>query len=221
MIELNNAILTINVPQGEAQVYGDSSLSKLNVRAEAGRLTAISSREAAVSTSILRAMMGLWPLDEGFAAVDGELLTPQTRMVFGSRFAYLPRDVAMEGITAAQMVAAINGKSQAGESKNEMRRTLDELDYLHINHEIMATDFKDLANPMCRMLMLAVAIGSDREVIVVDSPTDEADDEHRQLIINRLKALASEGKTVVVASTDSQLLAVADHVIEPYLSLSK
>lgn len=221
MIELTNVSLSADTPQGKVGIYGDSSLARLSLRADDGQLTVVTSENASVSTIVVRAMMGLWPLDEGFAAIDGELLSPATRTVFNNRISYVPRDVTIEGVTLSQIVASINGNSRAGESKSEMRRTLDELDYLHIDHKIMAVDFKNITIPMRRLLMVAAAIATERPIIVADSPTDGASDEHRQLIINRLKELASQGLTVIVASQDSQIISAANRVIEPYTVMMK
>jgi len=210
MVELNNAEISIDAPQGAVKISGASPVSRLCVRADAGRLTVVTSREEKASTTVLLAMMGLWPIEEGFAAIDGELLTPKTRRVFGHRFCYVPRDVAMEGVSLAQIVATLNGKSHAGESNNELRLTQVELDHLHIDHKIMASDFKALPSAMRRLLMMAAAIGTERPILVADGPTEGVDNEHRQLIANRLKELAADGRTVIVGTTDEQIVALAD-----------
>jgi putative ABC transport system ATP-binding protein len=60
---------------------------------------------------------------------------------------------------------------------------------------------------------LARALLLDPPLILADEPTASLDAQNGQRIAETFKALAREGKTVVVVSHDDQMVAMADRVL--------
>ena len=78
------------------------------------------------------------------------------------------------------------------------------------------TEFAD--RPMCSLsggqrqkALLAIALSSETEVLILDDPTSALDEENRELVKQILRT--ETDRTLIVASNDEQLIAVADLVI--------
>lgn len=73
---------------------------------------------------------------------------------------------------------------------------------------------RDLSGGMKQRLALAVALLSDPPVIVLDEPTSNLDASGRREVVETLRALRRDGKTVVFAShRPDEVIALADRVL--------
>jgi ABC-2 type transport system ATP-binding protein len=59
---------------------------------------------------------------------------------------------------------------------------------------------KHLSGGQEKLLSLAMALSHGAELLVLDEPTAGLDVVHRRSLLDRLRALAADGSTVVVAS---------------------
>jgi len=214
MIELKDAQIStlINGRIYTACGNGDSN-GKLSFCAHEGKITAIRSQHGETITATLLAIMALWPLDGGCAAVDGELLTPLTRRVFRHRFAYIPREMAITEMSASEVTAVTNGEKKERKTKKRSKQAEAIAAALHIETAILQKPLKELSASQRRLALMAATLCEDKEYIVADQPTIDMDEESRDVVIACLKNLAAQGKTVVVGSDDSRMLAASDQII--------
>jgi energy-coupling factor transport system ATP-binding protein len=75
-------------------------------------------------------------------------------------------------------------------------------------------DWKDVHPSMLsggqkQRLTLAVADAVDPELLVLDEPTSGLDGRNMRLVAERLRTLASKGKTIIVISHDTEFIASA------------
>lgn len=61
---------------------------------------------------------------------------------------------------------------------------------------------------------IARALANDPAIILADEPTGNLDSKSGKVIINILKALSQEGKTVIVATHDEKIASLADVIFE-------
>ena len=95
MLEIKN----VKIKMGEQQLLGGLSFS-----AEDGQVVCITGDSGCGKTSLLRAILGFIPLQEGHISVDGELLTPAAAGEFRKYIAYVPQDLAMPMETVGETV---------------------------------------------------------------------------------------------------------------------
>jgi energy-coupling factor transport system ATP-binding protein len=63
-------------------------------------------------------------------------------------------------------------------------------------------------------LAIGTALASRRDIVILDEPTSGLDLAHMQGVADALRRLTDEGRTVLVATHDTELIAAcADHVI--------
>ena len=85
--------------------FGDKTLlGGLSFSAEDGQVVCICGDSGYGKTSLLRAILGFLPLEEGHVSIDGELLTPAAAGEFRKFMAYVPQDLAMPMETVVEMV---------------------------------------------------------------------------------------------------------------------
>ena len=95
MLEIKN----VKIKFGDKTLLGGLSLS-----AEDGQVVCISGDSGCGKTSLLRAILGFLPLEEGHVSIDGELLTPAAAGEFRKFMDYVPQDLAMPMETVEEMV---------------------------------------------------------------------------------------------------------------------
>ena len=62
----------------------------LSLTVDDGRMTCLSGPKGTGKTTVLRAVMGLLPIDGGYISIDGELLTPLSAPYFRKSMGYVP-----------------------------------------------------------------------------------------------------------------------------------
>lgn len=67
----------------------------LSLMVNDGELLTISGSQDSGKTTLLRAILGFLPVDEGHISIDGELLTPQSAPYFRRQMAYVPQQLSL------------------------------------------------------------------------------------------------------------------------------
>ncbi len=60
-----------------------------------GQLVCLTGLPKTGKTTLLRAILGFIPVDDGFISIDGELLTPQSAPYFRKQMAYVPQRLSL------------------------------------------------------------------------------------------------------------------------------
>ena len=66
-------------------------IRSLSMRVGEGQLVTITGSKGSGKSLLLRAVLGLIPVDDGFISIDGELMTPQSGFYFRKQMAYVPQ----------------------------------------------------------------------------------------------------------------------------------
>ena len=83
--------------------------------------------------------------------------------------------------------------------KTALQRTDELLDFVQLSDKVDAR-VEQLSGGMKRRLLIARALINDPEIVVLDEPTTGLDPQARHLVWDRLRALAAEGKTLVITT---------------------
>jgi len=81
----------LELKDGTLRVDGRELFRRLSFMALDGQLTCITGPSGSGKTMLVRALLGLQPLDEGLVSIDGELLTPLSAPTFRQLMAYVPQ----------------------------------------------------------------------------------------------------------------------------------
>ncbi|MCP1388402.1 ATP-binding cassette domain-containing protein [Corynebacterium sp. TA-R-1] len=164
----------------------------LSFHAQPGTLTVLTGANGSGKSTALLAVLGTLP----DSAVTGTI-------TIGGDIAYLPARPAVAAGTVAENLALM-GTAPAGE--------LAALPGLPLDHRV-AADGSGISAGQRQRVGLARVLAASASVVLLDEPTAHLSPELAADVIGRLRTLADEGRTVLVASHDHRVVAAADEVV--------
>ena len=172
------------------------ALKDISLSVAAGDILCLLGPSGCGKTTLVNLIMGVDVPTSGTVRVLGEGAPFRTAR---ARIGFMPQDDALyEDVTAEENLrffAALYGVK--GE---RLTRRMDELFAFVRLDEHRKKLVHDYSGGMKRRLSLAVALGHEPAVLVLDEPTVGLDPEHRRYIWNHLEALAAQGCAIVVTT---------------------
>jgi ABC-type polar amino acid transport system ATPase subunit len=199
------AVRDLEVRRGTRHVVRGVSLDVAR-----GEIVAVMGASGAGKTSVLRAVAGLDPIAAGTVAIDGLQLTagPLPR---GAALRELHQRVGMvfqfhhlfEHLTALQNVwLALVHVQRLGQAEAE-RRARELLEHLGVGARAAAVP-RELSGGEAQRVAIARALAVGPPLLLMDEPTASLDPARRGELATTLRQLASEGRTLVVATHDEE-----------------
>lgn len=187
-------------------------IEAVDVRAEAGRLLAISGPSGAGKSSLLALLGGLLSPSAGEVNLDG------ARLAFGDHRIRLRVSMVLQGyglvsaLTARENVAIPLQARRVGRA--EVRRRTDEALAEVGLTEVADHLIEDMSGGQQQRVAVARALAATPDVLLADEPTAELDAENRERIVELLVRLGRAGAIVVIASHDPDVVGRCDAVLE-------
>jgi PrtD family type I secretion system ABC transporter len=211
-------------PKGFLSVEGASiappgapapTLRNATFRMEPGSVLGIVGPSAAGKSSMLRGLVGVWPVVGGAIRLDGFDLAQWNPQQLGRHVGYLPQDIELFSGTVAQNIARFT-EYQADEviqaatltGVHEMIQGLPN-GYDTPIGEVGAS----LSGGQRQRIALARAVFRQPALLVLDEPNASLDAEGENALLNAILHLKSQGKTIVFATHKPSLLSVADGIM--------
>ncbi len=187
-----------------------------------GEILGFSGLVGAGRTELFEALLGLRP-GHGEIRVRGEPKRwPNARAAMASRFAYLTEDRKGKGLLLAETLAtnltlAALQRFQRGPLVDRAREA-DALDGAIERFDIRVGDSSLLAGQLSggnqQKLLIAKMMLIDPEIVVIDEPTRGIDIGAKQQIYRFIAALAAEGRSVIVISSEmAELIGVCHRIV--------
>ena len=200
----------VRVQLGDRVVLDDVSFT-----ASPGRVTALVGPNGAGKSTAVRAALGLVPLAGGAVRLGADDLARWTPEARARRIAWVPqRARARDGLTAAELVA--QGRFAHGEGllgarvRAAVDAALAEVDALALADRDVGT----LSGGESQRVLLARALVTGAEVLLLDEPTSALDLGVAVDVLARMRTLAEAGRTVVVVLHDlAQALRFAQEAV--------
>lgn len=194
--------MTIEVREGSFRYPGDNRkvLDSISFQASSGDVLAILGPNGAGKTTLLRCMMGLLPWNSGETALDGTPLKGIPQRDLWKRISYVPQaKQALAAYTVEEMVllgrtACMGRFSLPGKQDREM--TAQVLARLHLT-EIAQRKCSALSGGEFQMVLIARALASEPEILVLDEPESNLDFKNQLLVLDTISELAAEGITCI------------------------
>jgi iron complex transport system ATP-binding protein len=189
---------------------GRAILDNVSLRAEGGTFVAVIGPNGAGKSTLLMTLAGLLKPDSGTITIDDQPLTTFSRWDLARTRSYLPQNPRCEWpISVARLVAL--GLTPTlpvfGDLPEMHRRRVGEaiaaFDLLGLSEQAATT----LSGGELTRAMLARALVSDPDILIVDEPVAGLDPRHTLDTVRRLADLAKSGKLVIAAVHDLTLAA--------------
>lgn len=190
-------------------------LQGLTAEFRAGEVIGIVGPSGAGKSTLVRCLLGIWPQTQGQVLLDGRPLADWPRTELGPHLGYLPQDVELFDGTLAENI------SRFGELNAEAVIAAARATGIH---DMILRFPKGYDTPMGeagnlfsggqrQRIGLARALYGEPRIVVLDEPNAHLDDTGLAALIQAIKTLRSQGKTVFMVVHQRNLLSVADRVL--------
>ena len=189
-----------------------TALQDVNLSIEAG-ITGLLGPNGAGKSTLIKILLGLLRPTGGAGRVLDFVIGEQTREI-RANVGYMPEDdcflYGLTGVESVQFSAQLSGMF----STEGLRRAHEILDYCGLAQERYRT-VDTYSTGMRQKLRFAQAIVHDPPLLILDEPTCGLDPEERDVMLRRIKRLASDHDKTVVICTHilPDVQAVSDAVV--------
>lgn len=181
----------IRIAGGRLGYDGPAVLEAVELEVRQGEFLAVVGPNGTGKTTLLRAILGVLPLQAGSRTVDG-------------RLGYSPQRSALDPIypfTAAEVVAmGLLGEADRAVSPEEgAQRVAAALDACGVQN-LADTPLRDLSGGQKQRVLVARALVPGPDVLVLDEPTNDLDLRGEHEVMELLSKLNAEGRTVIMVT---------------------
>ena len=208
-MNVKNSILEL---RGITVSYGDHTvISNFSMELERGELVAVTGVSGSGKTSLIRAILGFVPIEQGEILVDG---IPVNAVEVRKHTAYLPQDLSFpcEWVDEVLRMPFLFRNNRDRKITDE--QWLDCFGRLGLEGGIMKKRLNEISGGQRQRMMLAIASMLDKDIIILDEPTSALDVASVNLVTGYIKELSARGKSVISVTHDNVFAAACDKVIE-------
>lgn len=168
---------------------------------------------AAGKSTLVRGMLGIWPLAKGVVRLDGADVHRWDRDHLGRFIGYLPQDIELfEGTVAENISRFGEVDSQAVVAAAKMAGVHEMILQLPEGYDTNLGTFPLSAGQRQRVA-LARAVYQIPKVVVLDEPNSNLDETGEASLAEAVARLKEAGSTVVIVSHRKSILASVDHIL--------
>ncbi|MCW8827647.1 MAG: ATP-binding cassette domain-containing protein [Gammaproteobacteria bacterium] len=177
---------------------GQTVVDAVDLEVRAGECFGLLGPNGAGKTTVLRMLMGMTPPDGGEIKVLGYPVPQQARQMRQQMGVVPQQDSLDPDFTVVENLRTY--ASYFGISRAELGSRIGRLlDFASLQHKADAR-IDALSGGMKRRLTMARALVNDPQLVILDEPTTGLDPQARQLIWQRLRALLSQGRTLILTT---------------------
>lgn len=208
-------------PQGQIMLEGvvvvppnasQPSIKGITMAINKGDVVGIIGPSAAGKSSLVRAILGLWPLVNGKARLDGADISQWNRVDLGEHIGYLPQDIELFEGTISQNIARFNEVDPAKVVEAAQRAGVHEM-ILRLPEGYdtkIGAGGVALSGGQRQRVGLARALYNNPVLVVLDEPNSNLDDQGELALIGAIKSLKEANSTVIIITHRPGILQVTN-----------
>ncbi|MBP5712867.1 MAG: ABC transporter ATP-binding protein [Prevotella sp.] len=205
----------LEIKNGRIDRDGKPLFSQLSFMAKEGEVVCVAGSQGCGKSSLLQAMMGFIPLDEGWLNVDGDLVNVHSAPYFRRRMAYLPQNVNMPYDKVSDMISSLFSLKR--EKKfDEMKETLMTLwEEIGIAAEMFDNKLSEMITSEQRVILLSGLCVLEKELVLLDEPSLWLNEEQLTQAGTCIRQMARNDSSVVVTCQEHDpILRYCDKLVE-------
>lgn len=205
----------LEIKNGRIDRDGKPLFSQLSFMAKEGEVVCVAGSQGCGKSSLLQAMMGFIPLDEGWLNVDGDLVNIHSAPYFRRRMAFLPQNVNMPYDKVSDMISSLFSLKR--EKKfDEMKETLMTLwEEIGIATEVFDKKLSEMTTSEQRVILLSGLCVLEKELVLLDEPSLWLNEEQLAQAGICIRQMARNDSSIVVTCQEHDpILRYCDKLVE-------
>lgn len=201
----------LDIGYGATRIVQDLSFSP-----PPGKVTALIGPNGCGKSTLLKAFARILTPQSGSLSLDGKAYRDLSARDLARKVAFLPQVLPIpEGVSVRQLVAY--GRSPhnslwgrlSGADQHSVEQALQRMELETLAHRPLS----DLSGGQRQRAWLAMILAQDAAIVLLDEPTTYLDISHQVELLDLMRALSAEGKTVITVLHDiNQACRYADHL---------
>lgn len=205
----------LEIKNGRIDRDGKPLFSQLSFMAKEGEVVCVAGSQGCGKSSLLQAMMGFMPLDEGWLNVDGDLVNIHSAPYFRRRMAFLPQNVNIPYDKVSDMISSLFSLKR--EKKfDEMKETLMTLwEEIGIATEVFDKKLSEMTTSEQRVILLSGLCVLEKELVLLDEPSLWLNEEQLAQAGICIRQMARNDSSIVVTCQEHDpILRYCDKLVE-------
>ncbi len=194
--------------------YGnDMLLSQFNMHLRRGEIASISGSSGCGKTSLLNAILGFIPLQEGRITVNNIVLNKTNIDLIRKQIAWIPQELALPLEWVRDMIQLpFNLKANRATpfSETQLFSCFEELG---LERELYHKRVNEISGGQRQRMMIAVASMINKPLIIVDEPTSALDSGSTGKVLAFLRRQTQKGTAILAVSHDKDFAEGCDRHI--------
>jgi len=195
---------------------GAPVLQNVSLHASGGKVTVLAGPNGCGKTTLLKCIAGIHPVMSGDILLADESLIGLSPGLWARKIAWLPQSQSLPELTVERLV--LQGRfpylsyprRYSREDRQIAREMMEKMELLPLAQRHMDT----LSGGQRQKAFIAMVLTQNTPVILLDEPTVFLDIRHQIQLMEQVRSLAAEGKTVVMVLHDlSMALQFADNLV--------
>ena len=178
----------------------------LSFVAERGKVTAVSGPSGCGKTTMLRAILGLHPVDKGFISIDGELVTALSAQAFRQLVAFVPQELSFPQDRVKDLVELPFRLKANSPLPFSRERVMDQWHRLGLDSSLYDKRLSDISGGERQRIMIANLGLLGKPLVLVDEPTSALDPQSASLVATFLQELALKGAAVLAVTHSTEFV---------------
>jgi ATP-binding cassette subfamily C protein EexD len=182
------------------------SIMGLNMQINKGDIVGIIGPSAAGKSSLARALLGLWPLQNGKARIDKADISQWRREDLGKFIGYLPQDIELFEGTVAQNIARFDEVDSDKVVKAAQLAGVHEMILKLPDGYDSYISSASLSGGQKQRIGLARALYGDPVLVVLDEPNSNLDEAVEQALLQAVEQMKQNNTTVILITHKRNIL---------------
>jgi ATP-binding cassette subfamily C protein EexD len=216
--------MSLPAPQGHIQVENLvvappgaklPVIRNISFVAPAGAIVGIVGPSAAGKSTLVRALMGIWPPQHGVVRLDGADISTWDKHALGPYVGYLPQDIELFEGTVSENIARFETVDAEKVVQAAQIAGVHELILMLPDgyDTLIGSEGVNLSGGQRQRVGLARAIYGNPKLIVLDEPNSNLDETGERALSIALQKIKETGATVFIVSHRPNILSRLDHVL--------